>query len=522
MRMAIGIVLLVAIFCCVESVSEEYILADGNPDHGVVELRDSNEANNPTQKAAEKEAREKESDAEEKAILIARIKKMQTNTKVAKANVDMAQKASKAQHAAAMKHANADLTLAQKKLKSVEFALQQAKLIASMSLKKLDDEEEAHAKSVREMKRATKELEVDHTSALQAQHILDETEAELEKANDDYADKVNILENVNQHEDDARLESVAASRKADYEKGEAVKISRMLKQMEAKKEAAEAFTNTLQEKADRDARAAASGISKAKGDYDDAMAKYQAVTNKVAKVEIKKTHISRELSKATEGVIMDLQGNNDAGAIGSAETHAFLQNEEVKLQKVIDDHNFEAAGHEKMMTAAGVERKEAEKLEMLARTQKERVISDRQTMKLQVEKIDFLTKEAKAATLRAEDSETKAKKALNIFKNIRTVAIDNKEKAEAQKRFLQNIQIPMIKEQIDKAKGKVRTSEFRVKRKNQDITAHTMGITAYKKEYTTDNEKVREIEAKQVVASAAVDGLIEEAKQNAADAESLP
>merc|ERR1712070_1344233 len=295
-----------------------------------------------------------------------------------------------------------------------------------------------------------KKREDSEDSVIKAGEILEKNKGLVEKLGDEAHMKEHFLKNIEEHEEEARTENKEAQIKVNFELDDAKRVKVLLKKLEAKKDAIDKFTQTLDKKSKRDYAAARSGIAKAKGDYAKAKSNFDKLTKEVAKHESKVTKTKKLIKLATEGVITGLKMSKDAKAIQSAENDEYLQKRKALFQKDVDKEDIKAKGQQKLMGAANAELRKAEALETLARKQKERVKEDRETMAAQVKKIKFFKGQINSHEVSAAAAKKKAAAALHRVKTMRDNAYEAKEQAEAKARYIKNTadKVDALKKQL--------------------------------------------------------------------------
>merc|ERR1711934_1299201 len=312
-----------------------------------------------------------------------------------------------------------------------------------------------------------KKKEAAEDSVAKAEQILDSSKGDIEKAEDQAYEKEHFLKNIDEHEEEAQTEKKEADVRVKFELEDAKKVKVLLKKMEAKKVAVSKFTKALDKSSKLDYAAAKSGIAKAKGDYAKGKSGLDKITKEVAKHEAKLEKTKKLIKLAVEGVTIGFKKNRNADVIKSAENDSFLQHRKAEYQKDVDKENIKASGKQKLMAAANKELQKAEKLQTLARKQKERVRSDKETVAAQLKKIEFFKKEVKKAEANAVLHRKRGKAALKRVHTMRIDAIDAKEKAEAKVRYLKRINIPLTKRALGHAKTQVEEASL-IEKQAQD------------------------------------------------------
>jgi hypothetical protein len=122
-----------------------------------------------------------------------------------------------------------------------------------------------------------------------------------------------------------------------------------------------------------------------------------------------------------------------------------------------------------MMGAAMAELTKAETLETVARKQSDMVKQHRITMRMQVEKIDFLKNEVKKHKEKAEEADKKAKAAMHKIKNMRKDAIRALREAKARKRYATHIDQPLATRARHKAQQILDRDKFNEKSEQDNI-----------------------------------------------------
>jgi hypothetical protein len=355
------------------------------------------------------------------------------------------------------------------KKKSVPAAAKAAKAASAAvdSANKVVQDEKAAKNEKAQLVTAVKKKEAAEDSVAKAEQILDSSKGDIEKAEDEAYEKEHFLKNIDEHEEEAQTEKKEADVRVKFELEDAKKVKALLKKMEAKKVAVSKFTKALDKSSKLDYAAAKSGIAKAKGDYAKGKSGLDKITKEVAKHEAKLEKTKKLIKLAVEGVTIGFKKNRNADVIKSAENDSFLQHRKAEYQKDVDKENIKASGKQKLMAAANKELQKAEKLQTLARKQKERVRSDKETVAAQLKKIEFFKKEVKKAEANAVLHRKRGKAALKRVHTMRIDAIDAKEKAEAKVRYLKRINIPLTKRVLRHAKTQVEEASL-IEKQAQD------------------------------------------------------
>jgi len=306
-------------------------------------------------------------------------------------------------------------------------------------------------------------------SKMKATMIIDKNKGLVSKFTDAAAEKEDFLHNIEEHEEAARTEKKEADIKVEFETADMRKVKIVLKRMQAKKAAVQKFTKTLDQKSQRDFKAATSAIAKAKGDYAASKSKYDKLTKEVAKHESKVTKTKKLIKMAVDGVLVGLRKDKDAKAIASAENDSYLQKRKATFQIDVDKEDVKAKGQQKRMNAARTELSEGLALETAARKQKERVKSERETMAAQVKKIKFLKNELKQNEARVTLAEQRAAAALKKVRTMRTAATEAREQAESKARYVKTIDLPLSKRALTKALGLVAEKKLQMNQSKDKI-----------------------------------------------------
>lgn len=312
---------------------------------------------------------------------------------------------------------------------------------------------------------------VDHDmdAVMKAHTILAKAQSTIESSKDEVVKKTDFLNNIEAHEADARLEYRQAKIQKDFEEDDARKVGLLLKRLTSKKKAIFKFTKSLDEKSKRDFRAAEAGIEKAKDDYAEAKKKYDHYTKLSGKFEKKLKDTQKNIELAKKGVVMGVNSGRDSMAIKSAENYGSLKKKEKKDKMKVDTEDVRAKGQNKMMGAAMAELTKAETLETVARKQSDMVKQHRITMRMQVEKIDFLKNEVRKHKEKAEEADKKAKAAMHKIKNMRKDAIRALREAKARARYATHIDQPLATRARHKAQQILDRDKFNEKAEQDNI-----------------------------------------------------
>jgi len=401
---------------------------------------------------------------------------------------------------------------ADRKVKYLESKSNRRTYEAEDELHKLNKEKEDTASAYAKRMKAKKDIleakerqveeqkKVDHAqnSVMKAKTILAKAQGTIEESKDEVIKKTDFLNNIEAHEANARLEYRQAKIKKEFEEDDARKVGLLLKRLTAKKSAIFKFTKSLDEKSQRDFRAAEAGIEKAKSDYADAKSKFDHYTKLAGKYEKKLIDTQKSVELAKKGVVMGVNAGRDSMAIKNAENYSTLKKAERKDQEKVDAEDIKAKGQNKMMGAAMAELAKSEALETVARKQKDTVKQHRITMRMQVEKIDFLKNEVRKHKEKAEEADKQAKAALYKIKNMRKDAIRSRDEAKARARYAKHIDTPMAQRALKKAQQIYDRDEYQEKAETDNImTLHKEARHYYlqarklKKQRQDTEEKVK-------------------------------
>lgn len=401
---------------------------------------------------------------------------------------------------------------ADRKVKYLESKSNRRTYEAEDELHKLNKEKEDTKRAYTKRMKAKKDIleakerhveeqrKVDHAqnSVMKAKTILAKAKSTIEESKDEVIKKTDFLNNIEAHEADARLEYRQAKIAKEFEEDDARKVGLLLKRLTAKKRAIFKFTKSLDQKAQRDFRAAEAGIEKAKSDYEEAKSQFDHFTKMAGKFEKKLIDTQKNVELAKKGVVMGVNAGRDSMAIKSAENYSSLKKKERKDQTKVDSEDIKAKGQNKMMGAAMAELAKSEALETVARKQKDTVKQHRITMRMQVEKIDFLKNEVRKHKEKAEEADKKAKAAMHKIKNMRKDAIRARDEAKARARYAKHIDVPMASRAAKKATQIYDRDKYTEKAEDDNImTLHREARQYYlqarklKKQRENTEEKVK-------------------------------
>jgi len=306
-------------------------------------------------------------------------------------------------------------------------------------------------------------------AVMKAETIQAKAKSTIEESKDEVIKKTDFLDNIEAHEADARLQYRQAKIQKEFEEGDARKVKVLLKRLTAKKKAIFKFTRSLDQKSQRDFRAAEAGIEKAKSDYAEAKGEYDKFTRKAGEYEKKLLDTQKNIEMAKKGVVMGVNTGRDSMAIKSAENYGSLKKTEAKDKTKVDTEDINAKGQNKMMGAAMAELAKSEALETVARKQKDMVKQHRITMTMQVEKIDFLKAEVKKHLEKAAEADKKAKSAMKKVRTMRKNAIRARDEAKSRERYAQHIDVPMSGRAAKKAHEILERDKFTEKEETDNI-----------------------------------------------------
>jgi len=212
--------------------------------------------------------------------------------------------------------------------------------------------------------------------------------------------------------------------------------------------------------------------------------KFDKLTKEVAKHEAKIVKAKKQQKMANDGVVLGLKMGKNAKAIKSAESENYLDKRVKVYKKDVDREDVKAKGQQKLMGASMTELEKAEALQTLARKQKNRVKSDRETMAAQVKKIAFLKSEVNTHETNAMAAKKGAKASLIRVQSMRKKAIDARDKAVSKKEYLKNVDIPLVINEKRKAKSDLKNDKYKMK-KSEDLVEEL----EKKEKYFTEKDK---------------------------------
>jgi len=359
-----------------------------------------------------------------------------------------------------------------------------AKFDAESAAKELAAADDELQKAKAEHARAVKTVSTDSDTVIKANLLLAKDKAAYEDSVKTKRDKDYFLDHIEDHEEEARMKNKSAKIKVAFEEEDAKKVKVLLKKMVAKRNAVDKFTKSLDKKSKRDYKASQVGIAKAKGDYAKAKTKFDKLTKEVAKHEAKIVKAKKQQKMANDGVVLGLKMGKNAKVIKSAESENYLDKRVKVYKKDVDREDVKAKGQQKMMSASMTELEKAEALQTLARKQKNRVKSDRETMAAQVKKIKFLKSEVKTHEANAMSAKKSAKESLIRVKTMRKKAIDARDKAVSKKEYLKKVDIPLVINERRKAKSDLKSDKYKMKKAEDRVEE-----LEKKEKYLTEKEK---------------------------------